>query len=194
MEGWAIGMLDERLFFFLNKRLTSPFLDLFMPWITDVWNLVIPLLIVVVAFLAYGEGRRKKVVFIIFLIIGVVLTDKSSAILKDVFHRVRPCNIYEYVRVLVGCTSSFSMPSSHAANTFFIFTSVSYFYRKALPFLLLLALAVSYSRIYVGVHYPGDVIAGALLGMLWGILFIVLVRAVLYKEDTAGREIEEIRD
>jgi undecaprenyl-diphosphatase len=86
--------------------------------------------------------------------------------LKHAFDRTRPCHTVADVHLLVGCSHSFSMPSSHAANTGAAAFHFMLFYPQLWSVLLLAALAVAYSRVYVGVHYPGDVMVGLLVGLV----------------------------
>ncbi len=102
-------------------------------------------------------------------ILALFLSDQlSSHFLKPLLSRVRPCHVLSGVHLLVGCPHSYSLPSSHAANCFSIATLFSLEYRKVVLPLMGVALLISYSRIYVGVHYPFDVLSGALLGSICG--------------------------
>jgi undecaprenyl-diphosphatase len=92
--------------------------------------------------------------------------------------RVRPCNALTVVRLLVGCSGAFSFPSSHASNLFGAAVLFSRFYPALWPLFFLIAAMGSYSRIYVGVHYPSDVLAGALLGVLCAWMLIVVSRPI----------------
>ena len=84
----------------------------------------------------------------------------------------RPCNALSDVRLLVGCTKSFSFPSGHATNAFAVATYLSYNYRRYFPCFFFMAVIIAYSRIYVGVHYPLDVASGALVGGIGALLAI----------------------
>jgi undecaprenyl-diphosphatase len=109
------------------------------------------------------EGRRAFVILLV-AVASFGITDWTGSQLKDFFMRPRPCQTLDHVVLLVKCTG-LSLPSNHAANSFafampFVFLSKMRFRWVMLGF----AAVVAYSRIYVGVHYPGDVAAGAALG------------------------------
>ncbi|NTU41818.1 MAG: phosphatase PAP2 family protein, partial [Nitrospirales bacterium] len=102
-------------------------------------------------------------------VISFLLADWFGNEIKGLAQRVRPCNALEGVRTLAGCSKSYSMPSNHAANSFAYATALFFFFRASVPlgwriYPLVLAAFVGLSRVYVGVHYPTDVLAGALLG------------------------------
>lgn len=134
---------------------------------------------------------RNKFWYILPLIILlVILTDQISVIFfKDVFLRLRPCHepsLEGLVRIVRDhCGGSYGFVSSHATNTFgvavFGGSLLKVKYKWAFPLLLLWAATVSYSRIYLGVHYPGDVIGGAVLGALLGWLVFLLFEWIIRK-------------
>jgi undecaprenyl-diphosphatase len=112
---------------------------------------------------------KKGVIIIVLTIIAVALSDfLNDDILKPLFKRIRPCNVLQDIHLLVPCNSSFSLPSSHAVNIFTMATMIGYGYRRIAPYVFFIAFAVSYSRIYTGVHYPFDVISGAVIGIMCG--------------------------
>ena len=156
--------IDEKLFYFFNGNLANPLFDKFMPFITkeESWIIFYVLFWLSLVF----TGGKKGVIAGILILILVLITDQSSNVLKVYFHRIRPCNVLPDVHLLVNCTSSFSMPSSHAVNNFAAAVLFSHFYPKYRYVLFIGAFIVASSRIFVGVHYPFDMLAGAIWGML----------------------------
>ena len=111
----------------------------------------------------------------------IVFTDQSSNFFKEFFERLRPCHnpeLIEIIRIVKdGCGGLYGFFSAHAANTF-AFASFIYFltpnennYKRTSFLLFIWAVIISYSRIYIGVHFPSDIIIGAIYGLLSGYLF-----------------------
>ncbi len=184
----VIRALDERLFFLINRDTANPLFDLVMPFVTEKDHLIIPAIIGLFLMVALERERRKVLLFLSIFFLGLAVADQTGSILKDIFQRVRPCRIYD-VRLLSGCTTSYSMPSSHALNAFFGAAFLSGRYRRlSIPFFAL-AFLIAYSRVYVGVHYPGDVVVGSLIGLLMGLLLVFLhrkVESLFFKEAPCG--------
>ncbi|MBI4697732.1 MAG: glycosyltransferase family 39 protein [Nitrospirae bacterium] len=152
--------MDTTLFFLINHGLKNAGLDLIMPFVTNHSKILFFLL--TIPFLL--KDRKKWFLVMLLSLITVTAADMSCNMLKHLFQRPRPCHSLEGVRMLVGCGKSFSLPSGHATNAFAFAAAFSHFFRKsALPMFIIAAL-VAFSRIYSGVHYPADVIAGAILG------------------------------
>jgi undecaprenyl-diphosphatase len=170
----ALLELDLRLFALLNGEWTSPFLDVVMPYVTDFDHWRIPLILVLLAFLARGSTETR--VGILFAILAVVAADQLSASgIKPLFERARPFDVVEGARKL-SSAHGYAFPSSHAANTFAAGVFLAIRFRRWWPILAVPAV-VSYSRVYVGVHYPSDVAAGALLGAAVGAFLVLIDRA-----------------
>jgi membrane-associated phospholipid phosphatase len=170
-------LYDRHLFKVINYQWSNAFFDWLMPWLrnSEMWYpfYLFFLLLVAVNF-------KKNVWWWILLGAGtVILTDFiSSSIIKHNIIRVRPCNnpdIASWIHVLVGYRpQSSGFTSSHAANHFglamFLYLTLKPYIKKWSGLLFLWAFAISFSQVYVGVHYPLDIICGGLIGILIGYL------------------------
>ena len=172
-----IEQWDKWLFLKLNRDLTNPVFDVILPFFRDsvFWA---PLYLFLLVFIVANYGR-KGLWWGLFFLCTVALTDVIGArVFKESFHRLRPCQdagMQQQVRLLLrNCSGSFSFVSNHAANhfgmaTFVLITFRSYF--KNWTYLVYLwALFISYAQVYVGVHYPLDILGGAGLGVLVALL------------------------
>jgi len=162
MLAW-LQAADERLFFLVNSQWQTRVLDWVMPVITELKYFVVPIIVIWAIMVFFGNRRSRRAAFVILVLIAI--TDLSSSfILKPLFGRIRPCHVLDGVRLLTNCSSAYSMPSAHAVNMFAFATFFTLNYRKWWPLFFLAAAAVSYSRIYIGIHYPFDALAGAAYG------------------------------
>ena len=166
--------LDVAVFYFINHTLANPVFDKFFPFITEVKNWYIAYIILFLILIIKG-GRIGRIAASGSLIMITASDQLSSFFIKHLVERIRPCNILPDVRVLVGATSSYSFPSSHAVNNF---AAATYFYKVFPKYkwpLYIVAFLLAFSRPYVGVHYPSDIIAGAVIGIGIGYLFSLFV-------------------
>lgn len=169
--------LDVSLFRFINDTLSNPLFDVVMPWLSGN-KLFVPAVLLLIAMLVW-RGRGKGVLFLLLLGIAIGVTDGLVCnTLKHAVGRPRPCLVLEGVNLLVGCSTSGSMPSSHAANWFAGVAVAFLFLRRSLWAVLPLAMAVSFSRVYNGVHYPSDIVAGAILGAGSGLATVFALEAL----------------
>jgi membrane-associated phospholipid phosphatase len=166
--------LDQELFFLINGDWHNPFLDAIMPQWRDkkFW---IPLYVLLSVFLVF-KYRLKGLYFILAVALTVGVADTvSSKIIKKTVKRVRPCNDIDLqadVQLLAGCGKGYSFTSSHATNHFAIaifiaLTLGSIFWWAKWPFILWAA-SIAFGQVYVGVHYPLDVLSGAIIGSFIG--------------------------
>ncbi len=164
--------LDRHLFLFINIDLANSFFDFLMPLVTNKKNWYIPIGISWVLLIWKG-GKKGKVVALLIIPILILSDQASSSWLKPLFGRIRPCSVLTDINLLVRCGSGYSFPSSHATNISATFTLFIYFYRKHTVIWIAIILLVSLSRIYVGVHYPLDVVGGFMIGTTISILIIL---------------------
>ena len=161
----AIINFDKEVFLFLNQ-LNHPYLDQLMEWITFKWTWV-PLYAFLIIKI-YLRFKSNSLPVIIALVCLVVVTDQlSSGFLKPFFERIRPCHeeqLSGLINQVVPCGGQFSFVSGHAANSFALAIFIWLSFGKAWHWIILWATLVAYSRVYVGVHYPLDIIFGAFLG------------------------------
>lgn len=163
---------DHALFQVING-LNHPFWDEFMYWISEKWPWI-PAYLVCLFFVYKKEGLKGTGIFLIGIVVLIFLSDRiTSGFMKPYFERLRPCrleNDWNYVVHIVKehCGGKYGFASSHAANFFALAAFISRFFahRPVSIFLFFLASLVAYSRVYLGVHYPGDVIMGACIGVL----------------------------
>jgi undecaprenyl-diphosphatase len=169
----ALNHIDTSLFLFLNGQ-HSPFWDVVMWWASDkfIW---IPLYILVLWFLI-KQNTGKVSLLLLTIVLLVLVSDQCANFSKFIFARLRPSQdpslegmihlLYNYKGGAYGFYSAHA--SSSFAVTVFVLRLTRQKYKWLFPVMLLYALLVSYSRIYLGVHYPFDVLTGAVIGSLIG--------------------------
>jgi len=157
---------DNWLFYLINHGCSNKLLDFLMPQITKIgdWKFLF-LLIIVLLIIPKKEVRR----FGLFLLFSAAATHLLVTLLKNFFSRPRPFEALANV-IQLSFAHGGSFPSGHASNIFLIVTFLA-LRAKKLNWFYIIAFLVAFSRIYVGVHYPSDVIAGAAIGIIFGFIF-----------------------
>lgn len=169
--------LDRRCFYLINHSLSNSLFDIIMPLLRNprFW---IPLYIFIIAFVIW-HYRNKGVWLILTLLLTVGVADYGSAsIIKAIIQRNRPCRDEAIANTIISrvpCGTGYSFPSTHASDHFAMSVFLALvFYRKwrwVWFWTLLWAALVCFAQVYVGVHYPVDVTAGALFGAFIGTIF-----------------------
>ena len=173
----ALSTIDSDLFLFLNGLHTG-WLDKVMVLVTDMW-VWLPLYLLLIYWAVKQYGKRWWWVFIAIGVVVLCSDQLSAHVCKPLFQRLRPCynvDLQDIIYLPKGMAGGqYGFVSSHAANTFGIATFLIPMLRQYRPWpailLLLWAFISSYSRIYIGYHYPGDIVCGAILGVLIGLIF-----------------------
>lgn len=186
-----LDILNRNAFVSINSHWTSPTLDLIIPLLRNpfFWAPFYAFLISLLLINYKGKG----IYIILFALIGFFLTDQLSAhLLKPLFGMPRPCQDYfmfGQVRSLVRCGVGYGFPSSHASNHFGLAVFFIYVLGNKIkwmtPFMLFWAAIISYAQVYVGLHFPLDVLAGAILGTLVGLWSGYLCKRALKALETA---------
>lgn len=176
---------DQELFLFLNGLGDSSW-DGFWLFMTDKWS-SIPLYLALLVFCLIQFKWKKTVLILILVALMITVSDQLANLFKYGLERLRPCHnpeIEAKMRLVKSyCGGKFGYFSAHAANSFVVVTFFSLIFKeiyKWLPIVLIIwGIIVAYSRIYIGVHYPLDVITGITIGMLIGLLFYMIYRGII---------------
>ena len=183
-----IKQIDTELLIFLNNLGNKSWDPLWVS-ITDKFTFL-PLFILIIFFLFKKNGTKGLLVILLFISVLILFTDQFTNVVKDFTQRLRPCRLDELQGLLrdidIRC-GKYGFFSAHAANsisvTIFIINCVDESVKKFLkPVLILWVMIFSYSRIYLGVHYPLDTIFGLSFGVLSGFLFKYLYNYFLSSE------------
>ncbi len=162
--------IDLAIFYFFNHTLSTGFLDKFFSIITDVNNWYIAYIIL--AGIAVTKGGKRGRIAVAGIIILIIFTDQTGyKLLKEIFQRIRPCNVLPDVITPIDCRGSFSFPSNHALNNFAAATFLWRLFPKFKWVFFITAFFVALSRVYLGLHYPSDIAVGAIIGATFGYLF-----------------------
>ena len=186
-----ILQIDQELLLFFNG-LHNPFFDVLMWWMTSIW-FWLPLLSVILWFM-WKQYKKKIILILVFLALSILFCDQISVFIKNKVARLRPTHNMEISHYLhlhvykngdVYKGGQYGFVSSHAANSFCIALLLIYFFKpinKRLRWLFILyPLIFSYTRIYLGIHYPLGIISGAIVGLCCGFfVFFISKKLIRY--------------
>ncbi len=169
-----LNSIDTQLFLFLNGK-HNAFFDFIMYWFSDKW-IWLPMYLLI-AFFIVKQYKMKGVVLLLLVSVVIALCDQTAShLIKNAVQRLRPSHEPTLTGLVhlskAGAGGTYGFVSSHAANSFglatFLYFALDNRFKLLKYWLFIWAVLVSYSRIYNGVHYPGDVIVAAILGILIG--------------------------
>ena len=168
---------DEATFRFINQQLASPFLDSLMMFISNRYTWVLVGLLFLLFACAFM--RRTLLPLCLMMALTIGLTDLVTyQVLKPTFARDRPCRQFQDIHLVPEfCGGDHGFPSNHAANGMAVTVLLALNSNGWVALTaLLMTILVGFSRIYLGVHFPGDVLAGFLCGAIFGLIIHVLIQ------------------
>lgn len=180
-----INIFDNYILLGIKKHIQNKYLDRLMPLITYMGNLGIIWIAIALILILNKPYRPIGNIVIITLIIGTIV---GEGIVKHIVKRIRPCNIHNDLNLLITKPISYSFPSGHTLSSFAAAEILSKYFGQYKLIFIALALLIAISRLYLYVHYPTDVIAGMILGILCSKLVFIFLQGsymeritVLYK-------------
>lgn len=168
-------LFDIPLFNLINHSFSRPLLNLSMPVISRLGGGELYFLLGV--WLLFSRKKEIKTLGIL-LIAGLTVSFYTAAVLKILIARPRPFVALSNVILLAASEKSYSFPSSHAVSAFMVASLSSSHFKKYILFYSLAAL-MAFSRVYIGVHYPSDVIGGAVIGILIGYFLVRIGKKIV---------------
>ena len=164
--------LDNYILFAIKKHTQNKYLDELMPLVTGMGNLGVVWIIMALILMLNRQYRLIGGIVILTLIISTIV---GEGIIKNIVKRVRPCNLQSNLRLLITKPVSYSFPSGHTLSSFAVAGVLSVYFSQYKLIFMTIAFLIALSRIYLYVHYPTDVIAGIIIGMLCSkLVFIIL--------------------
>lgn len=176
----SILALDTKLFLLLNSAVANPVFDVIYPIIDEQNYWIIPGLVVAAFFIR--REKKRALIALGLLVLVILITDPLCArVIKPLVGRLRPCHPDAFVeggRFLKGYRVSLSFPSCHAMNMYAAAMFITLLYPINGSWLLGIAALRGYARIYLGTHYPLDVLGGAVIGMLVALSVYLVYRSI----------------
>jgi undecaprenyl-diphosphatase len=196
----TIQSLDIQFLLLINHGMKNATLDILMPALSlRGYLLIIPYLLAMLLISANKKNQEGKTFLamavwtLVIAYCAQYLAGWAEDVMKVAVARERPCRAIEHIRLILPCPKSFSMPSGHAITSFAFATPLIYLTRAYIALIwrtypVILASLIAFSRLYLGVHYPTDVMVGAFLGVFIGLALTILYQAIATEEIATRRK------
>jgi len=169
-----ICSLDAKIILWIQENLRNPILSSIFITITKTGDAGFLFIVLGSLLLCFSRTRKTGAVFLLALVLNFIL---NTLILKNIFARPRPFQSLEMLSTLVPSPPGFSFPSGHTSSAFSCMVTLFFTGKKFAPYALIYSILMGFSRVYVGVHYPSDVIIGALVGVVCAYLSVFVSNA-----------------
>lgn len=179
-----LQQLDLTILNAIHQNLTAPFFDAIMPTISALGNKGYVWIVAAIFLLLKQKYRLGGLMLSCALVVDVIA---CNLILKPLIHRMRPFEFDTTIQLLISKPTDFSFPSGHTAAAFAAATVIYQIDKKWGIAAFLLAILISFSRLYLYVHFPSDVVAGIILGVLSGVCGIWIAK-LIYKKIAALKD------
>ncbi|KMT22343.1 phosphatase PAP2 family protein [Clostridium cylindrosporum] len=166
-----IQNIDNTILNFIHENFSNSLMDKVMPFISSIANNGMLWIIIAIIFILTSKHRKYGVTLLIALTLSLVI---GEVILKPLIGRIRPFNVND-VLILIPSPSGFSFPSGHSMSSFTAATIIWNFNKRFGVVAFIAASVIAFSRLYLYVHYPTDVIGGAILGIMCGMLSCLII-------------------
>lgn len=169
-----INIFDNYILYIIKRYLTNKYLDRLMPIVTSMGNAGFIWIVISVILILNKPYRAIGNMVILTLILSTIV---GEGIIKHIVRRVRPCNYQTNINILITKPRSYSFPSGHTVSSFAVAETLSVYFSQYRVIFMGIAFLIAFSRIYLYVHYPTDVIAGIIIGILCSKLIFIVLQA-----------------
>lgn len=164
-----IFIMDAQILLWIQENIRNPILSSILIPITKLGNAGILFIVTGIVLLCFRKTRKAGTLFLTSLVLNFILND---LVIKNVIERQRPFEVIKNLEILVPPPYSFSFPSGHTSSAFASLVTLFFTQKKFAPFGLAFAVLMGFSRMYVGVHYLSDVLAGAVVGTVVALITV----------------------
>ena len=172
-----IGNIDINILNFIRENFSNPFMDKLMVGITTLGDSGFIWIVIGILFLLNNKYRKIGIVLLVGLLLTTIL---GEGIIKNIVQRPRAFITYPDINIIINPPTSYSFPSGHTASSFVSAFIIAYYNKKFGIVTFILATLIGFSRLYLFVHYPSDILVGILLGCIVAIITISLMKNIKF--------------